>query len=118
MARPVSEELRTLVEAGALSLVRSLEQIDFEFQPWIDRKALRELAGLSFVEQAQNVGTLGLPGVGKTHLAITLGVKAVEAGYSMLFPTFEALVTRSCLRVTRTASTFHRGGSGFPGHRS
>ncbi len=74
--------------------VKSLEQFDFEFQPSIDRKALRELAGLTFVERAQNVVLLGPPGVGKTHLAIGLGVKAVEAGYSVLFLTFEALMSR------------------------
>jgi DNA replication protein DnaC len=74
--------------------VKTLEQFDYDFQPSIDRKALRELAGLSFVERAQNVVLLGPPGVGKTHLAIGLGVKAVEAGYSVLLLTFETLMTR------------------------
>jgi DNA replication protein DnaC len=74
--------------------VKTLEQFDFDFQPSIDRKVLRELAGLSFVERAHNAVLLGPPGVGKTHLAIALGVKAVEAGYSVLFLTFESLVTR------------------------
>ena len=74
--------------------VKTLEQFDFDFQPSIDRKVLRELAGLSFVERAHNAVLLGPPGVGKTHLAIALGVKAVEAGYSVLFLTFETLVTR------------------------
>ena len=37
---------------------------------------------------------LGPPGVGKTHLAIALGVKAVEAGFSVLCLTFETLMTR------------------------
>ena len=74
--------------------VKTLEQFDFDFQLSIDRKVLRELAGLSFVERAHNAVLLGPPGVGKTHLAIALGVKAVEAGYSVLFLTFEPLVTR------------------------
>ncbi|RPJ77667.1 MAG: AAA family ATPase [Acidobacteria bacterium] len=74
--------------------VKTLEQFDFDFQPSIDRKVLRELAGLSFVERAHNAVLLGPPGVGKTHLAIAVGVKAVEAGYSVLFLTFESLVTR------------------------
>ncbi len=55
---------------------------------------MRELTGMSFVERAHNVIFLGPPGVGKTHLAIALGVKAVEAGYSVLFLTLEALMTR------------------------
>jgi DNA replication protein DnaC len=74
--------------------VKTLEQFDFEFQPSIDRKQVRELAGLSFVERAQNVVLLGPPGVGKTHVAVALGIKAVEAGYSVLFLTLESLMGR------------------------
>ena len=74
--------------------VKTLEQFDFDFQPSLDRRQVRELAGLSFVERAHNVIVLGPPGVGKTHLAIALGVLAVEAGYSALFLTLESLMTR------------------------
>jgi len=74
--------------------VKTLDQFDFDFQPSLDRRQVRELAGMSFVERAHNVIVLGPPGVGKTHLAIALGVKAVEAGYSVLFLTLEALMTR------------------------
>lgn len=74
--------------------IKTLEQFDFDFQPSLDRKQVRELSGLSFVERAHNVVVLGPPGVGKTHLAISLGVKAVEAGYSVLFMSLETLMTR------------------------
>src|SRR5512145_942921 len=74
--------------------IKTLDQFEFEFQPSLDRKQVRELAGMSFVERAHNVILLGPPGVGKTHLAIALGVKAVEAGYSVLFLTLEALMGR------------------------
>jgi DNA replication protein DnaC len=74
--------------------IKTLEQFEFDFQPSLDRKQMRELAGMSFVERDHNVVLLGPPGVGKTHLAIALGVKAVEAGYSVLFLTLEQLMTR------------------------
>jgi len=74
--------------------LKTLDQFDFEFQPSLDRRQVRELAGMSFVERAHNVILLGPPGVGKTHLAIALGVKAVEAGYSVLFLTLESLMIR------------------------
>jgi DNA replication protein DnaC len=74
--------------------VKTLEQFEFDFQPSLDRRVVRELSGLSFVERAHNVIVLGPPGVGKTHLAIALGVKAVEAGYSVLFLSLETLMTR------------------------
>jgi DNA replication protein DnaC len=82
------------LKQARLPWVKTLDQFDFDFQPSLDRKQVRELAGLSFVERAHNVIVLGPPGVGKTHLAIALGVKAVEAGFSVLFLTLESLMTR------------------------
>ncbi len=81
--------------------IKTLEGFDFSFQPSIDRKVIRELAGLSFIGRAECVCLLGPPGVGKTHLAIALGVKAVEAGYSTLFLTLEELN----LRLARARAT-------------
>src|SRR4030042_5604979 len=46
--------------------VKTLEQFEFDFQPSLDRRQVRELAGLSFVERAHNVIILGPPGGGKT----------------------------------------------------
>jgi DNA replication protein DnaC len=77
-----------------LPWVKTLEQFDFAFQPSIDRKVVRNLAGLAFVERAENVIVLGPPGVGKTHLAIALGVKAVEAGHRVLFLTLDTMIAR------------------------
>jgi DNA replication protein DnaC len=77
-----------------LPWVKTLDQFDFDFQPSLDRRQVREVASLSFVERGQNVVILGPPGVGKTHLAVAFGVKAVEAGYSVLLLTLETLMTR------------------------
>lgn len=77
-----------------LPWVKTLEQFDLSFQPSIDPKVVRELASLTFVERRENVILLGPPGVGKTHLAIALGVKAAEAGHRVLFLTLETLLTR------------------------
>ncbi|MDI3462860.1 MAG: Mobile element protein [Nitrospira sp.] len=74
--------------------LKTLEQFDFDCQPSLDRKVVRELAGLSFVERAENVVLLGPPGVGKTHLAVALGIKAIDAGASVLVLTLETLMGR------------------------
>jgi DNA replication protein DnaC len=79
---------------GRFPWIKTLDQFDFECQPSLDRKVVRELAGMSFVERAENVVLLGPPGVGKTHLAIALGVKAVDTGSSVLFLTLETLMGR------------------------
>ncbi len=74
--------------------IKTLDQCDFSFQLSIDKKVIRELSTLAFVDRAENVIILGPPGVGKTHLAIALGVKAVEAGHKVLFLTLESMITR------------------------
>lgn len=86
--------IETRIRQARLPWIKTLEQFDFDFQPSLDRRQIRELAGLSFVERAHNVVILGPPGVGKTHLAVSLAVKAVESGYSVLFLTLEMLMTR------------------------
>jgi DNA replication protein DnaC len=86
--------IETRLRQARFPWIKTLEQFDFEFQPSLDRRQVRELAGLSFVERTHNVVILGPPGVGKTHLAVALGVKAVESGYSVGFLTLESLMTR------------------------
>lgn len=86
--------IETRLRQARFPWIKTLEQFDFEFQPSLDRRQVRELAGLSFLQRSHNVVILGPPGVGKTHLAVALGVKAVEAGYSALCLTLETLMTR------------------------
>jgi len=71
---------------------KTLEEFEFDEQPSVDETQIRKLAELDFIEQTQNVVFLGPPGIGKTHLAIALGVRAVNGGYSVRFTTAENLV--------------------------
>lgn len=84
--------LESRLKQARLPWMKTLEQFDYEFQPSIDRKVIRELSGLGFVERAENVVLLGPPGVGKTHLAIALTVKAAEAGHRIMFLSLEKLM--------------------------
>lgn len=85
--------LESRLKQARLPWIKTLEQFDFSFQPSIDHKIIRELAGLGFVERGENVVLLGPPGVGKTHLAVALGVKAAEAGHRLLFMSLDRLVS-------------------------
>ena len=72
--------------------VKSLDAFDFAYQPSIDRKQLQSLASCHFIEHGENVILLGPPGVGKTHLAVGLGLRAIERGYRVLFTTAAAMI--------------------------
>jgi DNA replication protein DnaC len=74
---------------------KTLEQFDFTAQPALDRRLVEDLATLRFVEEKSNCLLIGPPGVGKTHLAIALGHKAVHAGYRVYYTTAADLVART-----------------------
>jgi DNA replication protein DnaC len=71
---------------------RTLADFDFEFQPSLDRKLVADLATLRFIGENRPVLFLGQPGCGKTHLAVALATKAVEAGYRGYFTTADDMV--------------------------
>lgn len=71
---------------------KTLANFDFDFQPSIDRQVVAELSTLRFIEEKRNVLFVGPPGVGKSHLAVALGVAAVDAGYRAYFTTAMDLV--------------------------
>ena len=71
---------------------KTLESFDFKFQPSIDAKLIRELATGRYMHSGDNVLFLGPPGVGKSHLAVALGLKACEQGVRTLFVTATTLI--------------------------
>lgn len=74
--------------------VKTIEDFNLDHLPSLRRDVLAHLATGLFVAKAENVILLGPPGLGKTHLAIGLGVKAAHAGYSVLFDTANNWITR------------------------
>lgn len=79
-------------KAARIPVSKTLDTFDFSFQPSINERLVRELAELSFVRTHSNVIFLGPPGVGKTHLALSLTESALDAGYSVFFSTLTELV--------------------------
>ena len=74
--------------------VKTLEEFNLDHLPSLRRDVLAHLATGTFIARAENVILLGPPGLGKTHLAIGLGVKAAHAGHSVLFDTANNWIIR------------------------
>lgn len=63
----------------------TLETFPFKKQPGVKKRAIRQLAQLDFVPDATNIVFIGPTGVGKTGLASSILMKALENGYRGLF---------------------------------
>ena len=83
LERKDERRVATMLMLSGLPTGKTLEEFDWGFQPRADRRQLETLATCSFVRERQNVLFLGPPGVGKSHLACALGVKAIKNGFSV-----------------------------------
>jgi DNA replication protein DnaC len=92
LAAKTSKNITMRISMARFPFVKPLESFDFAYQPSIDKKQLLELATCRFIEHGDNVLLLGPPGVGKTHLAVALGLKAIEHGYRVLFTSAAHLI--------------------------
>lgn len=77
---------------AAFPVPKSLDEFDYRHQTTITKRQVNQLLDFSFIDERSNLVFIGPPGVGKTHLAIGIGQKAIEAGYKVLFSTALALV--------------------------
>ena len=85
--------LKARLQLAHLPYVKTFEHFDFSFQPSIDERQIPELRTLRFVHEASNVILLGPPGVGKTHIAVSLAEAAIQSGNGAYFMTAHDLVT-------------------------
>jgi len=74
-------------------VVKLLGDFDFTFQPSLRREQIESLHDLGFVERRESVIFLGPPGVGKTHLAISLAIAAAQSGRRVYHGTLADLIT-------------------------
>ncbi len=88
-----NRRLQAAMRSSRLPSVKTLEDFDFSFQPSIKREQIDSLHELSFLERKENVVFLGPPGVGKTHLAISLAIAAAQAGRRVYYGTLVDLIT-------------------------
>lgn len=88
-----NRRLTAAMRSSRLPAVKTLAGFDFSFQPSIKREQIESLHELGFLERKENVVLLGPPGVGKTHLAISLAITAAERGRRVYYGTLSDLIT-------------------------
>ena len=88
-----NRRLEAAMRSSRLPAVKTLDGFDFSFQPSIRREQIESLHELGFVERKENVIFLGPPGVGKTHLAISLAIAAAQSGRRVYYGTLSDLIT-------------------------
>ena len=87
-----SRRLEAAMRSSRLPAFKTLAEFDFSFQPSIKREQIDSLHELGFVERRENIVFLGPPGVGKTHLAISLAIAAAESGRRVYYGTLVDLI--------------------------
>ena len=88
-----NRRLQAAMRSSRLPGIKTLDDFDFSFQPSIKREQIDSLHELGFLERKENVIFLGPPGVGKTHLAISLAIAAAQSGRRVYYGALADLIT-------------------------
>jgi DNA replication protein DnaC len=104
--RREAKQLDLRIRRAAFEQPCTLEDFDFHFNPEIPKARVIDLGTCIFVERHENVLLVGKTGVGKSHLAQALGVRACRLGYDVLFESAQDLFRQ--LRAGRGDGTYDR----------
>lgn len=94
VAAKEQRRIETALKISGLPYIKSIDDFDFAFQPSLDKQKIMGLFDLSFIREKGNVIFLGPPGVGKTHLAVSLALKACQSGMSIYFTNMQDLIIK------------------------
>ncbi|HSN66922.1 MAG TPA: IS21-like element helper ATPase IstB [Fusibacter sp.] len=77
--------IKSMVKVANFPHFKELKDFDFDFQPTINKQQMLDFESLRFINKAENIVFLGTPGVGKTHLATSIGIAAAKKRYTTYF---------------------------------
>lgn len=82
----------TRLKHAGFPVLKTIDDFDFEFQRSITRKQINRLLEMDWIDKVFNLMFLGPPGVGKSHISIALGYKAIEMGYRVTYASMDNLI--------------------------
>ena len=82
------------ITVSAFPFEKTINDFDFSYQPSIDRNEILDLETLRFMENNENIIFMGTSGVGKTHLAVGIGMAAARKRISTYYITFNDLINQ------------------------
>lgn len=97
---------KAMIVTSHFPYVKTFEDYDFTYQPSINKEEILDLKNLRFMESNENIVFMGTPGVGKTHLAVSIGIECAKNRYQTYFINCNELIMQ--LKKAQIENTLSR----------
>ena len=97
---------KAMITTSHFPYVKTFDDYDFSYQPRLNKDEILDLKNLRFIQNNENIVFMGTPGVGKTHLAISVGIECAKNRYQTYFINCNELIMQ--LKKAKLENTLAR----------